>query len=129
MVGVGLAGEHVEKDHIRRCWCCDHLFQKVALHEDPAQVSVFRRLPAARTEDAADGAVAEVGEFAIVHECELQRIEVVFKTDDVHRSHRARCGLRLVAKDRGHGIGGSAEAHIPDHQRRGGLRVFMRSKT
>ncbi len=75
-----------------------------------------------------DRAVPQVGEFAVVLEREPQRIEIVFKADDVHRPHRPGCGLRLVAEDRRHRIRRRAETDIPDHQRRGGLRTFCRRK-
>ena len=64
-----------------------------------------------------------------MREGEAQRVEIVFEADDVQRAHRARVGLFLVAEDRGHGVGGGAEADIPDDERLRALRGFPGQKS
>ena len=95
---VGLAGEHVEENEIWRCGSAGHGSEEIAVHERPTQAGVPGRLPASGVEDAADGRVAQVGEFAVVEEGEAQWVEVVFETDEVHGPGEPGGGLGFVAR-------------------------------
>ena len=87
----------------------------------PTESGILTRLPSTTREDGVGTGVTEVLEAVLVRHGQLERIHVVLEADDFHITHGALGGFGLVAKDRRHGVGGGAQAQIPDDDGGGGL--------
>ena len=80
---------------------------------------MLARLPLALPQNPGRPAVAQIRKPVRMAESQLERIEVVFETDQPQRPHRPQARHFLITQNRRHRVRRSSQADIPHHQRRG----------